>query len=609
MTRVFLVLLACQIPVFMGEEASTGSLRYLYMPQHTLYYILMVGLLFATAMGVASASDPDLSATSSVQNISGDQTLSTDPFMHPSPEALKRWIDEYNAAPEAPQPGFFGRMMASLLGPWEQDLLPKLSYIPSERDQGPIGNCWVWASTGVLEVALTGQKNIRDRLSIQFLDSNYNGGSGPDWAGEGGLLGDFVGFYQEKKIAVPWSNANASFQDGTAYSKVTKKSAVAAADIQTVPNYPITSITEMKVKTMGNGNSSAIANIQSTLDGGQALYLGFVMPNADAVRSFSDFWYYQGEDAVWDPSPYAGKAFSSNGASHAVTIVGYNMTENNRYWIALNSMGTGASNNRPHGTFRLKMDIDYNATCPYIWPVPMTTWETAIVTFGGSSPFNDLHQVPGVLQAEEYDFGGEGVAYHDTTPGNQGGAFRNDDVDIEQMQVGGYAVSYIRDGEWLSYTLNVTTPGTYAASLRMAAWSGGKAVTLSVDGGENQIVQVPNTGGSEQYTIVSTTLPLTAGIHHLTIRFTGDGQNLDQISFTTGPTVLVVPGATKLPQDLNNDGLYEDLNGSGLLDFNDVVLYFNQMDWISEHEPVDAFDFNKNHAIDFNDIVLLFNML
>lgn len=34
------------------------------------------------------------------------------------------------------------------------DLLPHLQYDVLERDQGSAGNCWVWAGTGVMEVAL-----------------------------------------------------------------------------------------------------------------------------------------------------------------------------------------------------------------------------------------------------------------------------------------------------------------------------------------------------------------------------------------------------------------------------------------------------------------------
>jgi PKD repeat protein len=50
----------------------------------------------------------------------------------------------------------------------------------------------------------------------------------------------------------------------------------------------------------------------------------------------------------------------------------------------------------------------------------------------------------------------------------------------------------------------------------------------------------------------------------------------------------------------------EDLNGNIRPDFNDVVLMFDQMQWIGVNEPICAFDFNGNRRIDFNDIVKLF---
>lgn len=86
-------------------------------------------------------------------------------------------------------------------------------------------------------------------------------------------------------------------------------------------------------------------------------------------------------------------------------------------------------------------------------------------------------------------------------------------------------------------------------------------------------------------------------------------------SSTTSQTTMVItpmtpiPPSENAPRDLNNDGLYEDINGNGLPDFNDVVTFFNQIDWITENEPAGAFDFNNNGQIDFNDIVTLFNEL
>ena len=70
-----------------------------------------------------------------------------------------------------------------------------------------------------------------------------------------------------------------------------------------------------------------------------------------------------------------------------------------------------------------------------------------------------------------------------------------------------------------------------------------------------------------------------------------------------------LPGLTNPPTDPDHDGLYEDLNGNGEAGFTDVVLFFKNIDWIADNEPVSAFDFNQNGAIGFQDIVMLFKEL
>jgi PKD repeat protein len=73
-----------------------------------------------------------------------------------------------------------------------------------------------------------------------------------------------------------------------------------------------------------------------------------------------------------------------------------------------------------------------------------------------------------------------------------------------------------------------------------------------------------------------------------------------------GSGVVRLDGSSNPPTDPDIDCRFEDLNGNGRKDFNDVVLMFNQMQWIAANEPVSAFDFNGNGRIDFNDIVKLF---
>jgi PKD repeat protein len=75
------------------------------------------------------------------------------------------------------------------------------------------------------------------------------------------------------------------------------------------------------------------------------------------------------------------------------------------------------------------------------------------------------------------------------------------------------------------------------------------------------------------------------------------------------PIVAAFPGMIVPPLDADADGTYEDLNGNGRRDFSDVVLYFNQMTWISANEPIASFDCNGNGRIDFADVVWLFNNL
>jgi PKD repeat protein len=70
--------------------------------------------------------------------------------------------------------------------------------------------------------------------------------------------------------------------------------------------------------------------------------------------------------------------------------------------------------------------------------------------------------------------------------------------------------------------------------------------------------------------------------------------------------VFPLPGYPNPPTDPDHDGIYEDINGNNRLDFADVVLYFNRMEWIAANEPVSAFDLNRNGRIDFADIVRLF---
>ena len=69
--------------------------------------------------------------------------------------------------------------------------------------------------------------------------------------------------------------------------------------------------------------------------------------------------------------------------------------------------------------------------------------------------------IPVTIQAEDFDNGGEGIAYHETTVQNIPGQYRETGVDVEACGDvgGGYDIGYIDGGEWLEYTVNVPQTG------------------------------------------------------------------------------------------------------------------------------------------------------
>ncbi|HHV24814.1 MAG: NosD domain-containing protein [Methanosarcina sp.] len=89
----------------------------------------------------------------------------------------------------------------------------------------------------------------------------------------------------------------------------------------------------------------------------------------------------------------------------------------------------------------------------------------------------------------------------------------------------------------------------------------------------------------------------------------GTSSKLAKINISKQSVPPVFPGYTNPPTDPNHDGIYEDVNGNGILDFDDVVVYYDNMDWIEENASVAFLDYNKNGLIDFDDAVKLYDML
>ena len=198
--------------------------------------------------------------------------------------------------------------------------------------------------------------------------------------------------------------------------------------------------------------------------------------------------------------------------------------------------------------------------------------------------------LPGTIQAEDFDQGSSGVAYFDTTSGNAGGQYRGTDVDIEATDDagGGFNVGWTAPGEWLRYTLNVTTAGTYDLEFRVASRQGGGTFHLEVNGVDRTgPLTIPMTGDWQTWTTVRRTgVALSAGQQVWRIVFDTRGQtasvgNLNYFKVTgpVGAALLSTPyggAAAVLPgtlqaENFDNGGegtAYHDLSTS-----NDGGLY------------------------------------
>lgn len=153
------------------------------------------------------------------------------------------------------------------------------------------------------------------------------------------------------------------------------------------------------------------------------------------------------------------------------------------------------------------------------------------------------NKVPGSIEAVHFDFGPEGVAYHDVNSertgepgkdgGNKGWTFRNDGVDIykdasSHQATKQYYVGLTEDAEWLRYTIQVDKKASYQLSALVANEQQGSSILIEIDGKPIGLpVIVPAKTGKLSWTLLPLgKAKLTKGAHQLLVRFTGNGTNI-----------------------------------------------------------------------------------
>lgn len=143
------------------------------------------------------------------------------------------------------------------------------------------------------------------------------------------------------------------------------------------------------------------------------------------------------------------------------------------------------------------------------------------------------HPIPGIIEAEDYDKGGQGFTYFETVENNIAGAYRpNEGVDIYDRNGTGFHIGNAVQGEWYEYSVKVKTTGTYEAGFHLASLMGGGKFQVKIGDVLSDTLKAPRTNSWLNTQKVSTTMKLKDG--EQIFRFTVISEplfNIDRFSF------------------------------------------------------------------------------
>ena len=182
-------------------------------------------------------------------------------------------------------------------------------------------------------------------------------------------------------------------------------------------------------------------------------------------------------------------------------------------------------------------------------------------------PYTDPIEIPGKVQAENYNKGGADKAYYDLSKGNEGGKLRKDDVDIYQPNMG-IVVGHCQKGEWLKYTVNVAADGEYEISANVAGENGTGSLTLYMD--DQPIgTEMANAGnGFDSFEVVSGgKATLKAGEHELKLEITNDWIDIDYVEFKKVENNTAIAGKLNLMTEAESSFNLFDMHGKRVASF------------------------------------------
>lgn len=173
----------------------------------------------------------------------------------------------------------------------------------------------------------------------------------------------------------------------------------------------------------------------------------------------------------------------------------------------------------------------------------------ALAMAGEPQPFNSAPlAIPGTLEAEHFDKGGDGVAFYKPKASKKVPAFRPEEgLDTEPCTDGpsGFSLSYCQPAQWVAYTVDIKRAGVYKIGIRSGVPGDQYAlVHLEFKGKDKTgFIPIQGTGDWKNYVTVVAHAKLDAGVQVMKLHFdkanaSGRVPNINWLEFTEVPQEL-----------------------------------------------------------------------
>jgi YD repeat-containing protein len=212
-----------------------------------------------------------------------------------------------------------------------------------------------------------------------------------------------------------------------------------------------------------------------------------------------------------------------------------------------------------------------------------------VSTSGTRVPFNGPHNMPGRIEAEDFDGGGQNLTYFDSTAGNAWGAYRATDVDIEPVGATGYHIGNAVAGEWLEYSFTLAQSGTFDIRTNLAIPFSGGQFHISIDNINvtgTLTIQQPTGGWASYQNITKTNVSLGAGAHILRLTLDTNATGVNAVANINW--LEITNSAGNLPPTANPGGPY-----SGTIN--------NAVSFTGSGSDPDTGDFIQSYSWNFGD--------